>query len=632
MSILEIAKIQVRRGQENQTGVPQLDSGEFGWAEDTEHLYIGKRIVGGAPDDNNTRILTENDLTNIFSLITGGTSAASTATYQYRESADYIHAVVSTIGKKLDNTVSLTDYGLIPSYTASDITLILQDAVEDLFYNNSWDDWRRGDARRALTIPAGNYYVSAETSLPPYTTLVGEGTGITNLILNNDSVNMFKTVDADGNNFETADMDDGVKRARGISLEKMTLMYQRNSTSTLALLQLDNVADTIVKDVHFKTQFVSTSTTTYGLTTYGKGISLRGTGGGIGSGDVNLCENIQITNCVFDGVSVGIEGTGTVVRPVITDNRFSNLYNGVKFYTIDANPGPSNGIIVHNRFENIVNEGIYVGLNPDRIRSNHLSENNFFIQVGNGTTLDDYTTTSTDCTAIINYQSEGNKSINDYFHRRTVANNTTASDTVFYYNPLVIGRTSINDESSYTATLYMTNVGLGTGQTKISKFYITGENQSVTVRYQMYAAALSRTGTLSLNLSTQGPASASDTYNFSNTLIPVADNVSTTDSAAITSSTQFAVDVTTYPEFLDIFGSSASYYVTTSSIATTGTLITNVVSGSGPTIYAFDTNANPDPDFDFTTISTIYLLKEDSTTNDIEVQISQPYNNYIRSC
>ena len=35
MSVIEIAKIQIRRGQEKTTGIPQLDPGEFGWAEDT---------------------------------------------------------------------------------------------------------------------------------------------------------------------------------------------------------------------------------------------------------------------------------------------------------------------------------------------------------------------------------------------------------------------------------------------------------------------------------------------------------------------------------------------------------------------------------------------------------------------
>ena len=41
MAVVQISKIQVRRGEENQTGIPQLAGGEFGWAEDTENLYIG---------------------------------------------------------------------------------------------------------------------------------------------------------------------------------------------------------------------------------------------------------------------------------------------------------------------------------------------------------------------------------------------------------------------------------------------------------------------------------------------------------------------------------------------------------------------------------------------------------------
>ena len=47
MAVIEIARIQVRRGQENITGIPVLSPGEFGWAEDTEHLYIGKSVKIG---------------------------------------------------------------------------------------------------------------------------------------------------------------------------------------------------------------------------------------------------------------------------------------------------------------------------------------------------------------------------------------------------------------------------------------------------------------------------------------------------------------------------------------------------------------------------------------------------------
>ena len=107
MAILEIAKIQVRRGEENVTGIPQLDPGEFGWAEDTEHLYIGKRISEGARDDNNSRILTEQDQENIIEHLgttirsfLSTSTVASTGTYKYRVSDTHIHANTSSISVK----------------------------------------------------------------------------------------------------------------------------------------------------------------------------------------------------------------------------------------------------------------------------------------------------------------------------------------------------------------------------------------------------------------------------------------------------------------------------------------------------------------------------------------------------
>ena len=42
MAVVQISRIQVRRGQKNiGTGLPQLASGEIGWAIDTRELYIG---------------------------------------------------------------------------------------------------------------------------------------------------------------------------------------------------------------------------------------------------------------------------------------------------------------------------------------------------------------------------------------------------------------------------------------------------------------------------------------------------------------------------------------------------------------------------------------------------------------
>ena len=67
MAVVQISRIQIRRGQKNQgSGLPQLASGELGWAIDTRELYIGNGSVSeGSPSVGNTKVLPQFD--NIFS-------------------------------------------------------------------------------------------------------------------------------------------------------------------------------------------------------------------------------------------------------------------------------------------------------------------------------------------------------------------------------------------------------------------------------------------------------------------------------------------------------------------------------------------------------------------------------------
>ena len=85
MAVIEIARIQVRRGQENQTGIPQLAGGEFAWAEDTENLYIGLKREDGGARDANVRVLTENDL-RLFSSFVSSTSLNAEYTWEINSS------------------------------------------------------------------------------------------------------------------------------------------------------------------------------------------------------------------------------------------------------------------------------------------------------------------------------------------------------------------------------------------------------------------------------------------------------------------------------------------------------------------------------------------------------------------
>jgi hypothetical protein len=610
MAILEIAKIQVRRGEENVTGIPQLDPGEFGWAQDTEKLYIGKRISEGATSDDNTRILTENDKFSIVdelggvlrSLLGPRDAGASTATYRYRALDPHINSTITTIAIKLDNTVSLTDYDVTASYFPVDITDKLRNAVNDLFRNSDYNDWQRTDARRKLVIPAGNYLLSSTVELPPYTYLVGEGQEITILSSTDPTTAMFKTVDAMGNFFETENMLDGPKRAREVTLESMTLQYRDAppDSSTPSLVYLDNVLNARVEDVTFRTALVSTETTTYGLVNGGGGITIRGTGGGFESGDANLCENININRCRFDSLYTAIDVSGSVVRTVVTNSILNNLDRGVKLYELDQQIAPSNGIISNNRFSNIVKEAIWV--NTSSNRTMHISENNFFIQVGNGTDLDDNIITSTNTTPVITFNSEGNKTVNDYFHRRLIADASDPSSN-FYYAPLIDGITIIDDSAIFLREIN-TTTNSNSGLTSIAKIPLSGRDQMATVRYQLYNTYISRKGNIIINIASDGFASLTDIYNFSSTNT-VEDDAVTTATGVFSfspSNTQFVVDLNANPRFRDVIGVSPypgnptstdqTWYIVDPTADNNAALITSFTTASGE-IAVFDTQSSP---------------------------------------
>ena len=524
MAKVQISKIKVRRGQELQTGIPQLDAGEFGWAEDTEHLYIGKRIAEGAVDDNNSRILTENDLNNIFSLIGGGGAIASTSSYQYRDGVPYIHSTASTIAIKLDNWVSLTDYGVVETSIDADITLELQRAIEDLYYqglSTGYDTFEREDARRRLIIPAGNYIVSAQIPIPPYTSLVGEGPGLTTITFapSGEQTALFTTVDADGNNFVVGSGDlpfnpsiNNNQGAREIHIEGMTLQYREGNGINWPLISLQEVVDVTIRDVHFTTQ------NAVGALSHGIAIEIRGST----VSDLELAPlgNISIEHCKFQNLQLGIlHSEGTLNRFFFNNNVFDNLYyGGVSMIAPDvAFPGATNGIIDSNRFESMSGSAIAIGvLEYSAYSGNNVSSNNVFRNVGNGPGQTDYTVVPgyPYAVPVILFLSSGNSSINDKFSRKDVAA-SLPSNANFYYTPLVIGQARVED----TAT---TNISLnGSGDTEIIKIPTAyGRDQYLNIEYSMVdisGTQYSRKGRLIVNIvgtDTTG-SSISDYYNYS---------------------------------------------------------------------------------------------------------------------
>jgi hypothetical protein len=160
MAVVQISKIQVRRGKKNSTtGVPQLSSGELAWAVDSQELYIGNGSVAeGSPAVGNSKVLTEHD--NLLELLGG---------YQFAQ--DPIHSfpysVRRSMQSKLDETVSVKDFGAVGNGIIDD-TAAFQAALERLFLSPEPKYFKK------LIVPKGNYLISGNLYIPTNTVLVGE--------------------------------------------------------------------------------------------------------------------------------------------------------------------------------------------------------------------------------------------------------------------------------------------------------------------------------------------------------------------------------------------------------------------------------------------------------------------------
>lgn len=491
MPIIEIALIQVRRGQEYQTGVPQLQPGEMAWAEDTENLYIGKRIVEGASNDLNSRILTDKDLGTIFQIAQSSVAQANTSTaYRYRGDIPYgnqvgqLMSTTSTYANKLNNWVSLTDFNPVwPPFGTTDITTILQTAIGIIASNNisSGVIFQNGTGVGPvpIKIPPGNWTISGTISLPPFTTLIGDGIGMTVLTYigaNNSSNPMFQTVDSNGLSFTEGMATSNGQNARYINLKNMSLQFPQDFVADSTLISLDNVQDVYINNV-----FVGNTSTT---AVVGNPIGIRIRTSGVSTPDLTLApsNNINITHCVFNRMALGVYNQGTVDRFTVRDNEFNWLSNGVISYRDDTLDG-MNILIDNNKFENIGNQAIIIGTLTNVVNSYVVSSNNTFRNVGCN-----FVGESAQSTPVITFNDQGGQSINDYFDRQV----STPDGTRMY--PWVSGNATITNGSSYVVTIPSNSI------VSVIKIPLTAKVQLATFSYTLSNASMFRSGQLLMNI------------------------------------------------------------------------------------------------------------------------------------
>lgn len=504
MSILEIAKIQIRRGQENQTGVPKLAGGEFGWAVDTENLYIGLTREDGGSRDENVRILTEKDLKNFFSSVA---AIENTSSYTYRVGT-YITDIdgngfndqeyVRSVQSKLDGLeLSVADFGIVGNGT-DNLTASLQTIIDNLYFNAKN---LSGDPVQTLKFPAGIYLISDTLKIPKNTHIVGDGIDRTIIRLTGSAAHLFKTIDLDRNEFEANGMLSSINEPDNVKIENLTLEHDSAVAANLMLsmVSLDCADNALIKNVKFKGNYSIGSIPGNN----NAGIDIRGY-------QTLTSENVLVERCHFENLAYGIKSNYDIVNPIISNCTFDALYRAISFNDpkdSSALMGPRYARITGNRFENVETQAVYEGGNSSNTGTYIVSINNQFINVGNNChPLKEYSSTGT---SIITFNSKNNSSVNDYFRRYEVQQSNPSGTNV--YHPLISGRGTIDNN-------YASTVILNGGPNVIIRLPLTQEAQNLEIKYSINNETVDRIGTINVYIAKGGIPipQITDNFNFYN--------------------------------------------------------------------------------------------------------------------
>lgn len=443
MAVVSISRIQVRRGRANEgTGLPQLASGEFGWAVDTQELYIGNGSTAeGAPAVGNTKILTE--ATNVLELA-GQYTYRSDSNIQTREGG----AVARTITERLDDRVSVRAFGLTPTISPSQQTEQLQKALFELYLRPGFT---KEDAP-VLHIEPGEYTLTETVYLPPYTTIIGAGKERT-VFKKTGDFPMFVTVSSEtsyNGTLATAVVlaeptvaaNALANQARRVRLEHMTLECGDSSaTSRAYILSLNNCRDSVFEHVRFKYAPTDVNATTPVIAENEVAIEF------VSKNDTVKTQDNTFLECEFIGLDEAVYAPYRVSHNKFKRCKFDFLRRGVilgENLVPGFNAGPDDNVITDSSFENIYEHAFLVPTGTN----NKSVQNKYGRSVGNNGG-----SAGTAAYPIVSYGERGNLSIDDVFDRTyNLAMNESFTPNTQYF-PEVEGPVFYTNGSYQSTTL-----------------------------------------------------------------------------------------------------------------------------------------------------------------------------------
>jgi len=352
VAVVQISRIQVRRGKkDSESGLPQLASGEFGWAIDTQELYIGNGAVSeGAPAVGNTKVITEKD--NIFDFAT---------VYEYKREdpaivtgSDSSSPVSRSLQDRLDDTVSINNFITQDNVNTGDYTSAIQRAIIQLFLKNGVDN---EGYRFVLHFGPGVYTITDTVFIPSNTVISGAGKDKT-IIRQQSSTSkpIFKTVgdesDYTNSTIDPADSSffDTDNQPKNIRIEKVTL---ENTTDHSGLV-LQGCRQSSFKEIKIKGNWTS------GITEESRGIWFEETVP-VDTHD-NLFEDVQI-----EDFSYAVKSEDNIKRNRFNQFHIDNTEFGVVFFDNETE-----NVIENSFFDRITRHAVWIDTGTYNIsRNNH---------------------------------------------------------------------------------------------------------------------------------------------------------------------------------------------------------------------------------------------------------------------
>lgn len=488
MAVVQISRIQVRRGQKNAgAGLPQLSSGELGWAIDSRELFIGNGSVAeGAPSVGNTKILTQFD--DIFSLADQ---------YTYRVDDGYIQTgsasaspIERTLQARLDDIVSVRSFGLT-GIVSDDATIGLQRAIDQLFLNDATK--ANASSRVVLYIEPGIYSITSTIHIPPQANIIGAGKDKT-IIRNSGNGPIFDTVTSSSTPGSPNYAPTSVTQSKNLRIENLTL----DTTASNIGLDLQSCADSYFYNIDVTGAWTQSDS----LVDANIGIQMSSLSGSVETKN-NIFQNVKIT-----GFSYAVESVWDINNNTFDKCTFSTLGYGITFGkgmvlgTSGKSTGPSKNILSNCSFNDINKQAIYIEQGE-----NNLSQSNKFSLCGNEAGTEGQPQTS-----VIKFNKNKNDSVDDFFARTSALSYSQEFINNVAYIPEVEGN------SIYTQGYHsVINITQGSN---IKTFKLPGnEHQSFDIDYLITATNFEavRSGTLSITQENFGTPTVSviDEYNYS---------------------------------------------------------------------------------------------------------------------